>query len=101
MPRRVVRQPNGLLALFSTIVDDFVWCHMTEREVFSECHREMGVLEALLKVRRGAQDLDPYTDEKGNGLSRWRECLSTIGAVHGQAIAREREVEMSRPVEAP
>ena len=99
MPRRVVRQPNGLFAMFSTIVDDFVIYGMSEEQAYQECHRDMGVLEARAKVLRGMNDEDEG-GRKGDGLSRWRDCLDTIRIVHGGKAAREREAELSRPVPA-
>jgi hypothetical protein len=90
MPSRVVRQPNGLLAVFSTVVDDFTRMDLTESEALRWAREHMGRADAEAKVRRGLDDENPWTGERGDGLSRWRDALETVRAVHGEARAGRR-----------
>jgi hypothetical protein len=77
MPARFLLQPNGKLARFSTIVDNFTHANLTEEEAYDiSCH-DMGRQDATNKVARGlARGLD---DPLG-----WNECLETIKLIHGQ-----------------
>jgi len=93
MGEMIVRQPNGLLARFSTVTDSF-----TEMDLSPE-----GALEAITQdqidhllqsarraVRAGIEDWIPHTvGRKGDGLARWRHCLALIEQVHGKAAAQE------------
>ena len=91
MAWRIVKQPNGKLARFSDIVDDFTAMNMTESEIYSLCRTHLGIKDAERKVQAGLEDWKPWTIAiKGNGLERWEDCLGTIEIVHGKKIAEER-----------
>ncbi len=73
MAWRIVQQPDGKLARFSDVCDDFTDVDMTYEEALDECIREgMSVLDAVDKVMRGI--------EAGN--ARYLECLETIRTIH-------------------
>jgi hypothetical protein len=75
MAWRIVEQPNGKLARFSDVCDDFTDVDMTHEEALDECIREgMSVMDAVDKVMRGI--------EAGN--ARYIECLETIRTIHGR-----------------
>ena len=85
MPRYIVRQPNGKLAEFSTVVDHFTALEMTREEAVQWCIGQgMSVTEAEAKVKRGEDD-----DALGGRRfceppeGRWKESLVTILSVHG------------------
>lgn len=40
MPSRIVKQPNGLYACFSTIVDNFTAYGMTQTEAYELCREK-------------------------------------------------------------
>ena len=84
MAWRIVKQPNGLLARFSDIVDDFTDLNMTEAEAFECCREYCGIKDAKCKVLAGVQDWNPWTNSMGSGLDRWNKSLSTIKSVHGK-----------------
>lgn len=90
MAWRFVQQPNGLLARFSDIVDDFTDYHLTHMDAVRLCMRDhgMSIKEAELKVERGWQA----------GMTRWPDEIKTIRVVHGDSIAEERIKELSQPV---
>lgn len=81
---RIVKQPNGMLARFSEVVDNFTHCNMTEEKALEVC-KDCGCSqhEAMIKVDSGIRDLKPYTSTSGNGLERWEHCLGIIERVHG------------------
>lgn len=86
---RIVRQPNGLLARFSSIVDHFTHVNLTETEAFEVCRDEgCSVDLAKDKVSAGVQDFKPWTRTPGTGLERWEDCLDTIRMVHGEEEAQ-------------
>ena len=75
MAWRIVQQPNGKLARFSDVVDDFTDVDMTYQEALDECIREgMSVIDAIEKVKRGI--------EAGN--ARYLESLETIRTIRGR-----------------
>ena len=98
MAWRIVRQPNGLLARFSDVVDIFTHYDLTEQEALEVCVEFGGCTrpEAREKVRRGLEDYAPMredgsvSDEPSGDpekLARWRDCLATIRAIKGAADA--------------
>lgn len=86
MAWRFVRQPDGLLARFSDVVDDFTHASLTDAEAVRVCVAEHGMREddARQKVAGAMADLDPRTKQPGDGLARWRDSLAAIDAVHGR-----------------
>lgn len=94
---RFVRQPNGLLARFSDVVDDFTHYDMTEEEAVEEAREDLGREAAIKKVKAGVEDYEPWTNNvKGDGLSRWRDCLESIESVHGKEKLAEVERTIGR-----
>ena len=84
MAWRIVKQPNGLLARFSDVVDHFTHIDMTEAEALEVCI-DNGCSSDLAqtKVLSGLQDVKPWTVTPGSGLERWEHCLGRIETVHG------------------
>jgi hypothetical protein len=75
MAWRIVLQPNGKLARFSDVVDDFTDVDMDSWDAVDECIREgMSVMDAIEKVNRGIKA----------GNARYLECLETIRTIHGR-----------------
>lgn len=101
MPRRIVRQPNGLYAEFSTIVDTFTVINMTEEEAYTHCRKEMGERDAKAKVKRAVRDEKYYTPppECGNGTWRWRNDLSTVKYIHGKKAKKKLKKLASIPAD--
>jgi predicted RNase H-like HicB family nuclease len=88
MPSYFLRQPNGLFARFSTVVDNFTHYAMTREEALGVARHELGRGDAEAKIQRAVDD-----DVNGmgiriikdDGLNRWRDCLETIQLMHGDA----------------
>jgi hypothetical protein len=90
MAWRIVLQPNGKLARFSDVVDNFTDVEMTVEEAIIECQQELSLDAAKKKVQVGVDDLIPMSvTKKGDGSVRWNDCLQTISLVHGNAEVRE------------
>lgn len=97
MPSRFVKQPNGLLAVFSTIVDTFTSYDLTEAEALAVARDEWRSNDPEGAVSRGVNDAlfgFGTQGECGDGTHRWKEALDTIRAVHGKEKLRETLVEM-------
>jgi len=90
-----VRQPNGRLARWSDIVDNFTEADMTPGKcVDLAMEHGMQLMDAARKVQRAINDepnLFSGGKRSGDGLDRWRECLRTVRDVHGDAAEREAE----------
>lgn len=90
MPQFFVRQPNGLLARFSTIVDSFCEVDLSRADALDWC-RQKGLTEAEAeeKVSRAERDEPTWPGERRccdqPGLHRWHNALVTILHVHGTA----------------
>lgn len=94
---RFVKQPNGLLARFSDIVDNFTHVGLTVEEALHVCIEEHGMTaeQAEQKVRGGVEDWRPRQNSvPGNGQERWAEAINTIRAVHGDEGVKEVEREV-------
>lgn len=91
MAWRIVKQPNGLFARFSDVVDDFTHINMSETEALSVCKEEgCGEYEADKKMKAGKEDHIPWTEKPGSGLDRWNNSIDTIKTCHGEKIMKRR-----------
>lgn len=77
MPARIVRQPDGRLARFSSVVDAFTHYNMSAEEAGEVCLADMGRRDAEEKVQRGLRDED-HRGRAGDGLTRWRDALEDM-----------------------
>lgn len=89
MAWRIVKQPNGLLARFSDIVDAFTDMNMTPQQAYRCCREYCGRDDSKRKVQAGLEDWEPWTTKPGDGLARWRDSLETIEVIHGAGKRRE------------
>ncbi len=78
---RFVTQPNGLLARFSEVVDDFTHYDLSWEEAISICtdDHKMYFEHAEIKVNRAAEN-----------PARFTEAIVSILHVHGLRCARQR-----------
>lgn len=67
LPARLVKQPNGLYARFSTVVDDFTHVNMNREEAVESVDG--------YGFKLAAADMEP---------DRWQEALHDIRIVHGE-----------------
>jgi hypothetical protein len=81
-----VRQPNGLLARFSTRAGLLYEVDLSEADALAWYRRRMTDDEAPAKVRRAVSD-EPIDggSPAPDRLGRWRRCLDVIRAAHGPA----------------
>ena len=85
MAWRIIKQPNGKLARFSEVVDDFTHSDMTEEEAIKVCMDEfdMGKNASVEKVKRG-EKADYFDD-----------AIEIIKSVHGEGLALKRVCDLS------
>lgn len=86
MGNRLVKQPNGLFARYSDIVDDFTHMNMDEvQAVRAMMDNGWTQIDAQAALERAKADLDrnnqPYNQ---GGLGRWNAELPIIKALHGE-----------------
>lgn len=84
MPSYFLKQPDGLIAIFSSVVDDFTGYNFTPDEALAYGTEQWGKSTAEEKLERAIKDeglWEPYTTD--DGLGRWRETLETIAFQHG------------------
>lgn len=94
MGRQVIRQPNGLYALWTTISDGFLVWNATAEEM-----RDYVVNEAMQAAKESAErHFDMTIAEMGSGTARpyattWEEALETYETVHGRPFKGKRSAE--------
>lgn len=86
MGNRAVKQPNGLYARFSEVVDDFTHANFSREELGSLYRDEGGVEFANSKLQRAE-----------NAVHRFDEAIGIIKCVHGKELAEQRRKELSEP----
>jgi hypothetical protein len=96
----IVKQPNGLYARFSSIVDDFTDLNLSKRQAYRLCRQTMGIAQAQDAISAANSDsvvLYPGEEmpEAQAGLRRWQRCLNTIRIIHGERVANTRAVDGS------
>jgi hypothetical protein len=89
MAWKLVEQPNGLLARWSDVVDNFTDYDMTEFTAYNLCRQEYGMMEKPAG--------DKISRARENPL-RFTECLETIEQVHGASTRDEMNELLSRPL---
>jgi len=86
MPRRIIRQPNGKFACFSSVVDHFIWYDATEEEARAYLRDEyMEEIEARIDetMRAAIEDWPPHTrGVSGSGRDRWDHDAHTAMMAH-------------------
>lgn len=83
MGRQIIKQPDGHYAVFSSVVDDFVFVNATRRDIIRYfVGRE--VKEAIRGIRRTLKLLDAGDQPYHQFTMTYAEALRTIKAVHGK-----------------
>lgn len=89
MPRSVVKQPNGKYAIWSSVVDHFVFIN-ANREDLSRFFFEQPISENDLKLlERIAEEADnekigEFDTKCCDGHSKWHNSLNMILHMHGE-----------------
>lgn len=86
MGRSIVEQPDGKYALFSTIVDDFIVCDLTEEELIEFCaqeayDREKESLVTAFALRKEQKNAPGF-------WCSWEEANKQINEIHGKVYRR-------------
>ncbi len=81
---RLVRQPNGKLARFSDVVDDFTHFDMSDLSAYAFCRDGAGVDAANSKL-----------DAANANPTRFDECINIVADIHGDERAAARRAELS------
>lgn len=91
----MLKQPDGLIAIFSSVVDDFTYVCMTEQEALEVGTKEWGEKVGAEKLQRGLEDARLWeANEIEDGLNRWRDACENIAMQHGLEHLREEMDEM-------
>lgn len=96
----ILNQPNGQLARFSKVVDDFTHINMDEEEAFKCCQQQGLSRQEASKKILGAQQDTPYYGEpktEHDGLSRYRYAIKMVALVHGNDRVNEVKALMEAP----
>ena len=82
MGKQIVIQPNGMLALYSTVVDDFVCFDADEDEIADELiggmfeRERKRVRDIVVDLRGGGKPYHQFTKS-------FDECVQSIRDIHG------------------
>lgn len=87
MGNRAVKQPNGLYARFSEMVDDFTHVNCTRETLWEYYGGERDIEHANGKM-----------DRADNEPGRFDEAMKIIEAIHGKDHATETLSECSSPI---
>lgn len=93
MGRQIIKQPNGLYAQFSSIVDDFVMYDATPEEILEDWVEDYksSTKEKLDKI---IKELDAGGRPYYQFTKTLDEALDTIKEVHGESVAQQRRKEI-------
>lgn len=97
MPSRFVNQPDGKLAVFSSVCDDFTHYDLSDAEALEYGIEEWGRQTAEEKIRSARVDATRYGKPDGDGLTRWREALTDMALNHSLDTIRETLAEIGFP----
>lgn len=99
MPQFVIKTPNNLYAIFSTVVDNFVGYgnlkeireYMLTRVNCRECQHCLEFIEEAIKKADNDTSIE---SSDGQPFFGWRNCLEIIRVIHGDQAAKEIEKEI-------
>lgn len=97
-----VKQPNGLYARFSTVVDNFTHFHLdadgVRRQLIDEAVA-LALQSAKVMLATADEDKVPGTGRLYPTRGRWVDCLGVIARVHGTKTHDEMlaEYEEEKP----
>ena len=83
MPRFVVKQPNGLYAVFSTVVDKFILMGAT-REMYEQWYVNQAIGRAKQDI---SESIAIAEDSKASGHMSWYQAVETIETCYSEADA--------------
>jgi len=87
----MLKQPNGLIAIFSSVVDDFTHWDATPEEALAYGVEQWGRSEAQETLDRALMDVPLWKPHSADdGLGRWRETLTAIAFRHGVKHLQDR-----------
>jgi hypothetical protein len=86
MSHQIIKQPNGLYAIFSTVVDDFIWTDCTPEDII-----EMRTKEAVESIRKDI--LDTVSELESGGKPYYQFTMTFDEAVDCQPEVARRATE--------
>jgi hypothetical protein len=95
MGRQIIKQPDGLYAVWSSVVDDFILIDATPEEIIADW-----VEEEEWRIREKVSKIVAQLDEGGKPYYQftmsWQEAIETYEAIHHKrfnidALRREAE----------
>lgn len=88
MGRVIVKQPDGLWAVFSTIVDDFIYEDMPDLEGYIKKRRK----EVADDAEKDIRELQAKIERDGFYYMTYNDCMETIKAVHGSNAEKNDDI---------
>ena len=82
----VVKQPNGLFAIWVDFMDNFTYLNVPEDQLKDLLTARYDFPEEVTtkEIENGVNDIKPWTTISGNGLDRWNNHITAIKRVHKQ-----------------
>lgn len=98
MGKCIVKQPNGMYAVWSTVVDDFVLMDATLDEVAASFIEDR-VRDVMRNMRRYRVELAERGSTSMMGRT-WDSCIEDIQEGKGEEVAKQRRDAGTRDVPA-
>lgn len=96
MGRQIVKQPNGLYAQWSSVVDDFTLIDATKADMIAD-FVEAETARIHAQVSKVIETLESGGKPYNQFTMTWEECLSSIREVHGNDTESLRLIAGSKP----
>jgi hypothetical protein len=96
MGRQIIKQPDGLFAVWSSVVDNFIMVNCTPQEIIDEYVKDeteriaKSVTEDIQAIENGEKPYLQFT-------KTWDEALVSIEDHHGQKAVKELKDFMKGP----
>lgn len=94
MGHQIIRQPNRKFAIWSSIVDDFVFLNATMEDII-QYYVEKFKKDIRISVKTEIDALDGGEKPYAQFTKTFREAIDCIRKVHGPERQAKREKEMS------
>lgn len=89
MGRHIVKQPDGLYAVWSTYIDNFIAIDHTADQV-TEFMGELAAQQARQEAQMALRNLNDSTTQPVRRMLTWQKALDRYNHTHGTPFTREQ-----------
>jgi len=85
MARKIIKQPNGAYAIWSSIVDNFIWINLKNKEEILKVYIDNEIPQLYRIVEEQLETIENKNPKRGGfHIDDFKDAIETIEQVHGK-----------------